>query len=73
MGRKKLFGDNMRERVMVRLPDDTLEVVRSLAAQDECDLGTMIRRLLHKQLDTMGLRALPPAVPQPQRKGRRAA
>jgi len=47
----------MQERVMVRLPDETIAILREMAAHQESDIGTVIRRLVHEQLEGMGLRS----------------
>jgi len=71
MGRKRLFSDNMQQRIMVRLPDDTVETLRAFAAKDECDIGTLVRRLIHRQMETQGWREAP-ADPMKRRRVRAA-
>ena len=68
IGRKRLFSKDMQKRIMVRLPDDTVEILTRIAAHEEVDVGTLVRRLLHRQMETLGWREAPPDPIKPQRK-----
>lgn len=73
MGRRRIYADTMKHKVMVRLPDDSIEILTQVAAREEMELGALIRKLLHRWMEAEGLRPVQQISPKLPKKATRAA